>query len=160
MLKRILKITAIVLVLAFVIIQFFRPNYVNPPIVQAETLDASTQVPDNVKSILNRSCADCHSHQTAYPWYSNVAPVSWLLADDIRDGRNQVNFSVWNTYPTRKKIRKLDEICEQVESAEMPLPAYLWIHRDAALKDGEAAILCDWANSEKARLEQQQTAQQ
>lgn len=160
MLKKILKIAAIVLSLTFIIIQFFRPDYVNPQVVQAETLEASTQVPDNVKTILNRSCADCHSNQTLYPWYSNVAPVSWLLAEDIHDGRNEVNFSVWNTYDTRKKIRKLDEICEQVESGEMPLPAYLWIHRDAILKEGEAAILCDWATSEKARLEQQQPAQQ
>ena len=153
MFKKTLKIIAIVLALGFIVIQFFRPDRTNPPVVQTETLEASTELPTVIGNIFSRSCADCHSNNTVYPWYSNVAPVSWLLADDIRDGRRQVNFSVWNTYDARRKERKLDDICEQVETGEMPLPSYLWIHRDAVLKEGEAQTICDWTQKEKERLE-------
>jgi hypothetical protein len=103
--------------------------------------------------ILSRSCADCHSNRTNYPWYSKIAPASWLLADHIDEGRKELNISVWNTYETRKKIRKLDSICEEVQDGEMPLPSYLWIHWDAAMKPGDAATLCNWANGEKERLQ-------
>ena len=153
--KKILKILAIILFAAFVVIQFFRPDRTNPPVVQAETLEASTNVPENVEAILARSCKDCHSNETVYPWYSNVAPVSWFLANHIEVGRNQVNYSIWNTYPTRKKVRKLDEICEQIQSGEMPLPSYLWIHRDSVLREGDAEILCNWADAEKEHLDQE-----
>ena len=71
------------------------------------------------------------------------------------DGRREVNFSVWNTYETKRKVRKLDEICEQVETGEMPLPSYLWVHYDAALKPGEAEIICNWTRTEKERLQSQ-----
>src|SRR5690348_16621997 len=114
MVKKILKIAVIVLVIAFVVIQFFRPDYTNPPENPADTLEASTQVPPDVDAILNRSCADCHSDRTVYPWYSKIAPSSWLLSSDIHEGRQELNISVWNTYDTRKKVRKLGAICDQV----------------------------------------------
>lgn len=155
MLKRIVKIAVVILAAAFVVIQFIRPDHANPPEVAAETLEASTQLPADVGAILSRSCADCHTNRTVYPWYSNVAPFSWYLADHIKDGRREVNFSVWNTYETKRKVRKLDEICEQVETGEMPLPSYLWVHYDAALKPGEAEIICNWTRTEKERLQSQ-----
>jgi Haem-binding domain len=155
MVKKILKITILVLALAFIAIQFIRPDRTNPPEVPGETLEASTRIPADVGAILSRSCADCHSNRTIYPWYSNIAPVSWLLADHIRDGRRELNLSIWNTYDNRRKGRKLDEICDQVETGEMPLPSYLWIHWDAALKEGEAAKICDWTKAEKERLQPQ-----
>ena len=95
---------------------------------------------------------DCHTNTTTYPWYSQIAPASWFLANHIRDGRKELNLSVWNTYSDKKKSKKLEEVCEQVEQGDMPLPSYLWIHRDAALKEGEARILCDWANAERAKI--------
>ena len=152
MLKKILVIVVIVLAVAFVVSQFFRPDFTNPPENSGDTLEASTQVPPGVEAIITRSCIDCHSYRTSYPWYSQIAPSSWLLSDHIHEGRQEMNLSVWNTYDTRKKVRKLDEMCQQVEDGEMPLPSYLWIHWDAALKPGEAQLLCDWANSEKEKL--------
>jgi hypothetical protein len=152
--KKIVKIVAIALVLLFLLIQFVRPDRNNPPVNPADTLAATVAVPDNVKAVLARSCADCHSNETTYPWYSNVAPFSWLLADHIRDGRRELNISEWGTYPVRKKTKKLEEICEQVKEGEMPLPSYLWIHRDAALTDADRGLLCDWANAERAKMEQ------
>jgi len=150
--KKILKIAAIVLVIAFIVAQFFRPNRVNPPVVEADTLEASTQVPDDVKAIISRACADCHSSTTMYPWYSNISPASWFLADHVADGRGEMNFSEWNTYSPRKKGKKLEEICEQIEKGEMPLRSYLWLHWDAALSADDVKALCGWATRERERL--------
>lgn len=152
MLKKILKIAVIVLVVAFVIAQFIRPDFTNPPVVQAETLQASTAVPADVQHILTRSCGDCHTNETQYPWYSKITPSNWFLKDHIDDGRRELNFSVFNTYAPKKKVRKLEEVCEQVEKGEMPLPSYLWIHRDAALAEGDAEVLCNWAKTESNRI--------
>lgn len=151
--KKFLKIMVIMAVTAFVVLQFFRPDRRNPPIVEAETLDAAMAVPADVQAVLSRSCNDCHSHKTVYPWYSNVSPFSWFLADHIEHARSEVNFSVWNTYDAKKKAHKLDEICEMVEAGAMPLPSYLWIHRDAVLSESDAGTLCYWAKQEKRQLE-------
>ena len=150
--KKVLKIVAIVLIAAFIVVQFFRPDRTNPPVVQAETLESSVPVPENVEQILKRSCNDCHSNQTVYPWYSNISPFSWLLQQHIDEGRQKLNFSVWNTFDAKKKARKLDEVCDQVTTGEMPLNQYLWIHRDAKLSDEDKKLLCDWVDAEKAKI--------
>jgi hypothetical protein len=153
MLKRLIKIVLIVAVALAVIAQFIRPDLSNPPIVAQQTLEASTAVPAEVGSILQRSCNDCHTNATTYPWYSRITPVSWWLKDHIDHGREELNFSVWNTYETKRKVRKLEELCEQVETREMPLPSYTWAHRDAPLSDEEIRTLCDWSKAEQNRLE-------
>jgi len=152
--KKTLKIIAIGLLVAFVAIQFYRPDRTNPPIVEAETLAATTQIPENVNKILARSCNDCHSNETVYPWYSNISPFSWLLAEHIEEGRRELNVSVWTTYSAKKKRHKLEEVCEQVTSDAMPHSQYLWIHRDALLSPEDKKILCDWAETEKAQIEE------
>ena len=152
MMRKILKIGVIVLVLGFVIAQLVQPNFTNPPLVESETLAASTEMPPDVQAVLARSCNDCHSNQTKYPWYSYVTPFNWFLADHIEEGRHEVNFSVWNTYSKEKKVRKLSEVCEQVEQGAMPLPSYLWIHRSAALSASEVDLLCNWARAESSRI--------
>lgn len=149
--KRALKIIVVVLFVGFVAIQFIRPDRTNPPIIAERTLEATTEVPENVKAILSRSCADCHSNNTYYPWYSQIAPASWFLANHVSEGRRELNFSEWATYERRKKKRKMEEVCEQIETRQMPLPSYLWIHRDAAMSDGDIKTLCDWANAEAAK---------
>jgi len=150
--KKILKSIAIVFVVAFIAIQFYRPDQMNPPIIEAETLEATVQVPENISTILSRSCNDCHSNKTVYPWYARITPSNWLLASHIEEGRNELNFSVWATYEARKKKRKLDEICEQVESGAMPYDQYRWIHRDAILTGDDKKLLCDWAAAEKSKI--------
>ncbi len=147
-----LKIAVVVLFVAFIAIQFYRPDFTNPPVVESENLFAGNQVPENVKAILVRSCGDCHTNETVYPWYSKISPSSWFLANHIEDGRKQLNFSIWNTDETRRKDKKLDEICEQIETKEMPLPSYLWIHWDAKLSDEEVKTLCDWSKQEREKL--------
>ncbi len=153
--KKALKLVAGLLFVVFAIIQFFRPDRANPPVIEAEDIRASIAIPAEVDSILKRSCKDCHSNETVYPWYSNVAPVSWFLSDHIANGREHMNFSIWNTYKTEKKVRRLEEMCEEITAGAMPLPSYLWLHRDAVLTDDDKKILCDWSAAEKARIEGQ-----
>ena len=150
--KRALQIFVLVLFLAFAAIQFVRPNFTNPPIVAGQTLTAIAQVPEDVEKILTRSCADCHSNATVYPWYSRIQPSAWFLSGHIGEGRQQLNFSEWGSYENRRKKRKLGEICEQVETGEMPLPSYLWIHRDAQMSAEEIRKICDWTQSEAAKI--------
>src|SRR5689334_13133519 len=103
--KKALKIIAIILLIAFVAVQFYRPDRTVPPIVEAQTLEASTQVPENVEQILTRSCNDCHTYKTNYPWYSQIAPASIFLANHINEGRQELNLSTWNVYETARKRR-------------------------------------------------------
>lgn len=150
--KKALKILFLLVVLAFAAVQFYRPNTLTAPVVQAETLEATAEVPENVRLVLTRSCNDCHTNQTVYPWYSRVTPVNWLLAHHIEEGRRELNFSVWNTYNAKKKAHKFDEICDQVIGGEMPHNQYLWMHGDAKLSNEDKRLLCDWAQTEKSKI--------
>jgi len=143
-LKRILLILAIV----FVAAQFVRPDFANPPVDEAKVLRA----PANVQAILDRSCADCHSNRTVYPWYSRITPVSWWLAKHIRNGRREVNFDEIGGYSAKKAAHKMQEICEQVEKGEMPLESYLPLHPAAKLSEADRKTLCDWAKGEQTRI--------
>jgi hypothetical protein len=114
-------------------------------------LEATTDVPESVANIFRKSCNDCHTNQTEWPWYSEIAPVSWAVAEHVEDGRRHLNFSEWGSYETRRRNKKLDEICEQVESREMPLSQYLWAHRDAKLTDSEIKIVCAWTEASRSQ---------
>lgn len=142
-----LKIIAAVILLAIVGIQLVRPERTNPPVDKANALGASTSVPAEVTSILERSCSDCHSNTTTWPWYSNVAPVSWSVIEHVNHGREELNFSEWGTYSAERRQRKLEEICEEVTERHMPHPQYLWLHWDAELSESDIATLCGWTNS-------------
>jgi hypothetical protein len=150
--KKALKIAAIVVFVAFVGIQFIRPDFTNPPVNAPDTLYSVAAPPDDVRKIFDRSCADCHSNETKYPWYAKIQPSAWFLKDHIDEGRRELNISVWKTYEPRRQRKKLTEICEQIEAAEMPLPSYLWIHWDAKLSPEEIKTLCDWTRTESAKI--------
>ncbi|MGA7616041.1 MAG: heme-binding domain-containing protein [Thermoanaerobaculia bacterium] len=149
-----MKIVKVVLalVVVFVLIQFIRPVRSNPPVDQVKSHPAKLQVPAPVASILARSCNDCHSSLTHWPWYSRVAPVSWLVAHDVSEGRGELSFSEWGGYPDQKLAKKLDAICREVRSGDMPPATYLPMHRSARLSETDRTILCDWAKSEAAHL--------
>lgn len=140
------------LLVVFVLIQLYRPSRENPPVDQAKTIEQSMAIPRNVETVLARSCNDCHSSKTVWPWYSSIAPMSWLLADHIKDGRKELNFSEWGDFSARRKRRKFEEICEQVNKGHMPIDSYLWLHPEAKLSPAERTLLCDWANGEKAKI--------
>lgn len=150
--KKVLKFIAIIVVFVIIGMQFFQIDKTNPPINSAETLEASTQVPENIQAIFKRSCDDCHSNKTIYPFYSYIAPISWKLDEHIKDGRKKMNFSVWQTYENRKKRKKLEEICEEIETNEMPMSQYLIVHWDAKLSDDDKKIICDWTKSEAEKI--------
>jgi hypothetical protein len=135
----------LILVVLFVVGQFIRPNLANPAVDRAKVL----QAPPQVQSILDRSCHDCHSSETRWPWYTHITPVNWWLADHVKEGRRELNLSEWGGYTAKRKTRKLKEICDQVKEGEMPPKNYLWIHTDAKLSDADRQTLCSWASSVK-----------
>lgn len=153
MIKKAATIVAIVLFLGVVIIQFFGIDKTNPPINESETIESTVPVPADISMILARSCNDCHSNKTMYPWYAHIQPSGWFLRDHVDHGRSHLNFSIFKTYTVKQQAHKLEEICEMVESQAMPLPSYLWVHRDAVLSPGEAKALCDWAKEAGSKLE-------
>ena len=102
------------IVVVLVAIQFIRVNSTNPPV------DSDIPTSLEVKSILRRACYDCHSNETIWPWYSHIAPISWLLAWDVRDGRDELNFSTWSQYSTQRQLKKLKESWEQITEGDMP----------------------------------------
>lgn len=104
-----------------------------------------------VQPILDRSCNDCHSNRTVWPWYSEIAPISWLVASDVSDGRRHMNFSEWGTYPGYKREDLLNEACRIVTERDMPLLTYVITHREGRLSDSDREAVCRWtkANTEK-----------
>jgi hypothetical protein len=152
MVKKILKVVVLVVATAFVVIQFFQIDKTNPPIVETETLEATVSVPPDVSFILSRSCNDCHSQKTLYPWYISIQPAGWFMRDHIDHARSHLNFSVFKTYASKKQAKKLEEVCDEVEQGRMPLPSYLWLHREAVLSESDKRVLCDWAKQEGGKI--------
>jgi hypothetical protein len=114
----------------------------NPP-VQAEV-----EAPLRVQQIIERACYDCHSNRTRWPWYSHVAPVSWLVAHDVHEGRDEVNFSEWPTFDFEKQDDIFKGIAKQVGRKKMPLPNYLALHPEARLTEDDRQALVRWARME------------
>ncbi len=110
------------------------------------------QIPSEVAVVLTRSCLDCHSNHTVWPWYSYVAPVSWMVERDVHDGRNRLNFSKWGQYTFQQREKVFADIATVVKNHEMPLPQYVVIHRQARLSDAETDIVYGWARTERRRL--------
>lgn len=136
----------LVLIVLFILIQFFPVNRTNPPV------ETEIEVSADVHAILDRSCYDCHSNNTRWPWYAYVAPVSWLVAKDVNHGREHVNFSTWNAYDTEEKSHLLDEVYEVIDEGEMPMAIYLPLHPEAKLSDEDKQLLMNWAVDANARL--------
>jgi hypothetical protein len=146
---RLVRNAAVILIGGACAIQLVRPARTNPPTDPARTLRAVTHAPADVGSVLERGCHDCHSHQTRWPWYSNVAPVSWFVINDVNHGRRHFNYSDWAQYDRDKIPQLLKDICEQTRKGEMPLTSYLWMHPDARLSDRDVSVLCDWSDAER-----------
>ena len=127
--------------------QFVRPARTNPPTDPSATLSTRVNVPAPVAAILDRSCRDCHSNGTRWPWYSQVAPVSWFVIDHVNHGRSHFNYSQWAKYPPDEVAKLLEGTCELAQKGDMPLPSYLWLHRDARLSSADIATLCAWTQA-------------
>jgi len=130
---------ALIVGAVLVAIQMVPVDRTNPPV------EGVVAAPQEVYAVLERSCFDCHSNQTRWPWYSRVAPVSWLVARDVHAAREEMNFTEWNRMDARKQAKKIEECWEMVEQGKMPLPYYLPMHREARLSDADKALIRDWA---------------
>lgn len=124
--------------------QLIRPDREAPVYDANGTLEASFVVPPEVAALLRAACYDCHSYETRWPWYTHVAPVSWLIARDVEDGREHVNFSTIGLEAPEDRAVYLAESARIVREGEMPLRAYTWLHPEARLDAAARARLADW----------------
>jgi hypothetical protein len=141
-----------VLLLLFIAIQFIRPARNESTELGKNDITNFYNVPADVTGILNRSCNDCHTNNTIYPWYANVQPVAWWLQNHVNDGKRELNFSEFGAYTPRKQDHKLEELIELVEKDAMPLNSYLWVHRSAKLSAEDKKLLTDWAKKLRAEI--------
>jgi hypothetical protein len=141
-----MKGLAYTLVLGAAGIQFVRPARTNPPTDPARTLFARTSVTAPAAEVLERACRDCHSNDTRWPWYSNVAPVSWFVIDHVNHGRSHFNYSDWAQYDRTDAQRLIRNSCDFARKGSMPLPSYLWMHGHARLDAQDIEALCNWTS--------------
>jgi len=150
--RRTIKWIFIGAVAVFLSIQLVQPDRTNPAIDESMTIEASLSVPPEVKSVLDRACFDCHSNRTRWPWYSYVAPVSWLTASDVKEGRASLNFSMWGEYKKRRQQNKLDQIAQELNEDGMPLKPYRLMHSEAVLTEAEIELVVQWAEKQHSQL--------
>lgn len=145
---KIVKKILVVLLIALVLIQFYRPEKNNAAYRDVANFEKDTKVTPQIKAILEQNCYDCHSNKTNYPWYAEVAPISYKIAHHIEEGNEHLNLSNWDAYNLKKKDHKLDELIEEVEEGEMPLSSYTIAHGNLSDADKEAII--SWAKQVRA----------
>lgn len=147
------------LVAVFALMQFANPSRTNPPVAPGRDLLAANPPPPDIAAVLHAACYDCHSYETKWPWYSHIAPVSWLVAGDVRDGRERLNFSEWPTDLPERAAKRLEHISEEVGYRNMPPGKYTLLHPDARLTAAQRQALIDWADAAAARLKAAATNQ-
>jgi len=143
---RILRYVLIGLGIALVVIQLIPVERSNPPVT------ALVDAPEEVLTTLRRSCWDCHSNETEWPWYSYVAPVSFRVSQHVRMGREHVNFTEWDSYDAEELDEAFEEIAEEIEKDGMPLSDYLLVHRKAKLTTADRERLISWAEAARKRI--------
>ena len=150
--KKKLKWIVLGVVAIFALLQLANPDRTNPPVVPGHDLFSVSPPPAKVATLLRTACFDCHSQETRWPWYSRVAPMAWLVANDVKDGRAKLNFSDWPVTDPAKAARKFGNISDVVDSAEMPPKKYTLIHGDAELSDDQRKAIVDWAEAQSDAL--------
>ena len=149
---RIVKKILLGLLVVFIIIQFIQPARNKSDKVLTTDLTKTIDVPENVQSILQSACYDCHSNTTNYPWYSRIQPFGWMLANHIKKGKAELNFNEFGSYPKRRQISKMNGIANSVKDGSMPLSSYTMMHKKARLTTDQKALLMDWAIKTKDSL--------
>jgi len=140
--RKILILIGAVVVILFAI-QLVPVHRTNPPVV------SDFDGPQAVEMVLRTSCYDCHSHESRWPWYSHVAPASWLVIHDVKEAREHLDFSLWGTYDARRREKLAEDMWEEVEDGEMPLLMYRLAHPDARLTEEAKATLRDWSRAQQ-----------
>ena len=146
------RLVLLVVLLAVVGIQFFPTGLDRVPADPFQGLEAVLQPGPEVAGMLRRACNDCHGVARAWPWYASVAPASWLVAHDVREAKQKVDFAHWAQYTPHAQARLLEDMSEELRQGEMPLKQYLWMHREARLSPAEVQLFCAWTDRERARL--------
>lgn len=141
------KILLIILAL-FLIAQFFKPTK-NEGNLNLTAFIEETKPPKGVQIMMKDACYDCHSNKTNYPWYNNVTPINFWLAHHIDEGKSELNFSDWENYSPKRKIKKMQEIAEEVEEKHMPITPYTFTHPKSKLSKEQINTLVTWAESFK-----------
>ncbi|MGC9941745.1 MAG: heme-binding domain-containing protein [Verrucomicrobiota bacterium] len=149
--KQKLKWLVVSFAVVFVLLQLANPSRTNPPV--KTDLIASTQPPAPVASALVAACYDCHSYQTKWPWYSHIAPVSWLVANDVNEGRKNLNLSDWPADDAKRAARRLENMSDNIDSGNMPPKKYTAIHADARLTPTQRKAMTDWLDAEVDKLQ-------
>jgi len=134
----------LVLIVAFIAIQFVQPAHNKSEEVLPTDLANTLAVPNNIKIILQNACYDCHSNNTVYPWYSNIQPAAWLMARHIKNGKQKLDLSDFGSNTTRKQISKLKEMINQIKDDEMPIASYKMMHKDARLSKEQKKLVIGW----------------
>lgn len=145
------KLIAGILLLIFAGIQLFRPakNLGND-----QTADISRVIPtpDSIHALLQAACYDCHSNYTHYPWYAEIQPVSWWLANHVNEGKRELNFHEYGKYTPKRQLHKLKEMKEQITEGEMPLSSYTLIHKEAIWTPAQQQAVITWIDSAMAKM--------
>jgi hypothetical protein len=142
------KRVALALIVLAVFAQLVQPKRTNPPVVASRSLEAHVQVPQQVQLILKRACGNCHSNDTVWPWYSHIAPISWLITSDVNQGRHHINFQDWEAQVSPKEATEhLALICKEVRDGGMPPLSYRMMHKDSRLSSEDINVLCSWSQS-------------
>ncbi|MCP4976690.1 MAG: heme-binding domain-containing protein [Maribacter sp.] len=156
---KIIKKIAVALLLILVAMQFYRPEKNTAQGNHTAIFLTETNPPQEVKLILKNNCYDCHSSKTRYPWYNNIAPISYWLANHIKHGKEELNFSEWEGYSNKKKDHKLEEVVEVIEEGAMPLNEYTWTHSDAKLTENQKQLIIEWAKQSRVLYQLNQQPQ-
>ena len=146
-----LKILLLAAIVAFVVIQFFRPEK-NLNADSQNLIFKHEQIPENVQQIFKNACFDCHSNNTNYLWYHQIAPISWLINNHITEGKKELNFSEWGKFDTYDKIGALEDIRQELEQKTMPLKQYVILHWDAKISDDDRAAVFAWIDKKGGEL--------
>ena len=146
------------LLIVFVIAQFFQPEKNEGDLTSLTVFISETNPPSNVHTILKNTCFDCHSNSTKYPWYSNITPLNFWMNDHVKVGKKKLNFSRWNEYSLKRKEHKMDELWEEVEKKKMPLDSYTWTHSEANLTQDQIDAIVTWGKKVQADYKQQMTS--
>ena len=134
MVRKILMVLFVILAL----IQFIRIDKTPHEIdITMDFTSSMVNTDPEVLQLIRNACYDCHSYETKYPWYTNIAPVSWWINGHIDHGREELNFSEWHTYEPKRQSHKMEECVEHVKKEKMPLTSYTWIHPEARLSDAQ-----------------------
>ncbi|GGG43739.1 heme-binding domain-containing protein [Bizionia arctica] len=150
--KRILKIIALVLFVAFVGIQFVSTKQNQSNVIPKTDFLLVNNPPKNIKKLLQVSCYDCHSNNTEYPWYNKIQPIAWILEDHIKEGKAELNFNEWDSFSSRRKKSKLKSIVNQIKDDDMPLLSYRLVHQDAILSKSEKELVIGYMKQLKDSL--------